>query len=200
MDPAEEVYACVCWCAMGPGLGGCDAELWAGYSPDCGNNGDADLSCTTAQDEYDMCTSKPIVDGEPVYFTVVSKDLRQPVFSGVRVEPCTTSKCYDQSRGCHSFQTCCINGVTHNDFTGSGVDTTDLHIDRGHQVPSGLVARHFAKSISTFSMCNIGPQSMYLNEADWVQLEHLLQCVTETYPMTIFAGPLFSDALKQDEA
>lgn len=64
-------------------------------------------------------------------------------------------------------------------------------MDRGHQVPNGLMGALYDAEVATFNMCNIGPQTKRLNEADWMHLEHFLQCLAPDWEFYILDGPLF---------
>jgi len=128
------------------------------------------------------------LDGAPTYFTWVSQQFMQPVLGAMRSPGCYP-KCPDESgRGCHTFQKCGINDVSH------AVYKSDSALDRGHIVPNSALGSWFNTSSSTFSMCNISPQSSRLNEEDWQALESWIECMGQYKELTILAGPLFNDS------
>merc|ERR1719471_1291271 len=162
-----------------------DLELWMpGLDHPC-DDAHWPSSSSCHSDHSNKDPSKPYVDdGPPVYWTWVSKKYLQPIVSGVKTNACGKHCPNEVGRACKKFQTCCINNVTHDDFTGA-------NLDRGHQVPNGLMGMLYYSQGSTFNMCNIGPQTKRLNEADWMRLEHFLECLAVDWEFFILAGPLF---------
>ena len=173
-----------------------------------------DISCTAEHDHtYAECSPESASMAYPTYFTWVSKKYNQPILSGIitptppmppkstniRMQRSPLYKGPEAGRGCTKFQTCCINGMTSDDFDGRGCGSSNQWADRGHQVPNGLVGMHYGAAVSTFSMCNVGPQSVSLNQADWERLEKLVQCVSQAVPVVILAGPLFEDATNEHD-
>jgi len=127
------------------------------------------------------------MDGDPTYFTWVSQQYMQPVLAAMR-SPACEPKCPDESgRGCHTFQKCDPTGVTHNTYK------SDSALDRGHIVPNSALGSWYNTSSSTFSMCNISPQTARLNEEDWEALESWIECMGRYKKLTILAGPLFNE-------
>ena len=175
-----------------PGLGdACSAEPWMGGSCKPENDYSCDPSATYDQRMRPQKTQpgvacnpdSPDLQGRPAYMTWTSKKLRQPLLSAIITAP---GSAIDSSRGCDAFQTCCINGVTQRTYSNTG-------LDRGHQVSASELNREYAESITSFSMCNIGPQSSRLNQKDWLNLEILVYCVGLKAKFVELSGPLFAE-------
>jgi len=135
------------------------------------------------------------LDGKPFYFTWVSMDLKQPVFTIMQSNACALSKkgCPNQSgRGCASFQTCLITNVKQSTYTNS-------NLDRGHLVPNSALGTWYNTSASTFNMCNVGPQTSRLNQADWRMMESWIECLGTFKTFSVLAGPLFNSTKEAKE-
>lgn len=128
--------------------------------------------------------NKPV--DEVTYFTWVSHEYEQPIFTGIRTNACHPNCPNLSGRGCSSFNTCCVSDVRQDDYTNSGMD-------RGHLVPNQILNVLFGgnAAANSFSMCNVGPQTSGLNQGWWRHLESLLNCVGQYKEMNIYAGPLF---------
>ena len=175
-----------------PGLDdACSAQPWMGGACKPDNDYSCDPSSTYDQaqrpnktDPAIKCDAEsPNLQGSPAYMTFTSKKLRQPILSAYITAP---GAAIESSRGCDAFQTCCVNGVTQRTYSNTG-------LDRGHQVSASELNREYAESITSFSMCNIGPQSSRLNQKDWLNLEILVYCVGLKSKFVELSGPLFTD-------
>lgn len=122
------------------------------------------------------------------YFTWVSSVLNQPIMAGYIVN-CKSGGCdISGSRAKCNFSTCCIDGITHADFSHT-------NWDRGHMVPSSsLELMHVNGGRGTFNMCNISPQTIKLNQKDWFMLERLLDSQMNGKSWLVLQGPLFNSA------
>ena len=163
-----------------PGLGqGCSDAKW----PKPGECMTDESTCGT----YGCSKKRPNMTGNPTYATWVSKRLRQPILSVFYSSGCAGPGCSNTSgRGCKGFQTCCINGISTDDYHTCG-------LDRGHLVSNQSLGQ-YNTPVSSFNMCNIGPQTVNLNQKDWLGLELLLHCVGEQAQFVTLSGPLFDDA------
>lgn len=128
------------------------------------------------------------MDGDVTYWTWVSHKMEQPIVTGMRTNSCSVQgNCVmNKGRGCAQFQTCCINDVRNDDYLNSWMD-------RGHLVPNQILGDLYGTSVSSFSMCNIGPQTKKLNQYYWLRLEGFLNCLSKYRDMNILAGPLFDN-------
>jgi len=124
-------------------------------------------------------------DGKAKYFSWISSKYRLPIFASMFAPACGDDCPVETGRGCSKFQTCDISNVTHYDYT-------DSLMDRGHLVPNSALGIWYNTSASTFSMCNINPQSKRLNEDDWVQLEHWIGCLGKHRQFYVHTGPIFN--------
>lgn len=135
------------------------------------------------------CSGDHITDGpENVhYFAIVSKKMKQPVFT-LWASPKKNLDGLKTGRPKVKFNTCCITGVTQNDYSGTG-------FSKGHQVASADMAT-FDQAKSTFTTCNMCPQNEVMNGRNWASLENgARSCVSQT-PLAIYTGPVFEDGGK----
>lgn len=131
----------------------------------------------------DGCSATDSYGKESYYFTWVSKRHYQPILSGL----VTSGNNPYKGQRSKKFGTCCINGVTHNDYNGNRTITQEQAgeycgsgancFDRGHQAASSEIGDMFDYSAQTFNMCNIGPQTADLNQNKWQLLEHFIHCI-----------------------
>lgn len=125
-------------------------------------------------------------DGEAKYFTWISQKYKVPILASMFAPACGDKCPQETGRGCSKFQTCELSNVTHTDYSFS-------ELDRGHLVPNSALGDWYNTSASTFSMCNITPQSKRLNEVDWVALEHWIACLGIYQEFYVHTGPIFND-------
>lgn len=123
----------------------------------------------------------------PDYFAWYSVKYEIPILTGYLGMCLNPMDCsHSGTRPDVKFSTCCFSGVTHDEYSST-------EFDRGHMVASNTVKVLGGDPKSTFSTCNIVPQTKLQNQLNWNRLELTLDNNMKGKNVFIMQGPLLSN-------
>lgn len=153
--------------------------------------------------------------GRPYYFTWISKKYKMPIVSGYIMDCCAntcgpvplppgcatgsgkrkrgaTTPAYKTRPKSKDFVKCGINGVTDSSYKYPG--GAAKWFARGHMIPSdALNILSYDDAESTFSSCNMIPQTELQNSRNWYPLESAVKLFNQSKIFVVFQGPLISN-------